>query len=152
MFVWPSVQVETPSTMRAPSPKTKRAGQSPGQGDAPSTEQKIIAAAYQCFDRYGIRKTTIDDIASAAGIARPTFYTYFDGKDEIVDHLRKLESLRVNQQIRARMKKHERFADALTECLVITVAVAKENSYVRALIENVAMSPRPPRPTPPATR
>lgn len=116
-----------------------KAADGKGNGEANPTKQRIIDAAYKCFDKYGIRKTTIDDIASTAGVARPTFYTYFDGKDEVVDHLRSLESLRVNQEIRARMKKYKTFEDALTECLVITVAVARENSYVRALIEDVAL-------------
>lgn len=116
------------------------------------TQQKIIDAAYRCFDQYGIRKTTIDDIASSAGVARPTFYTYFDGKDDVVDYIRRAESLKANQEIRQRMKKHKSFEDALTECFMITAAVAGHNPYVRALIDDIDLVSKSAAPYSPAHR
>jgi AcrR family transcriptional regulator len=104
--------------------------------DKTSSKDRIIEAAYRCFHRFGIRKTTIDDIASAARVARPTFYNYFTSKSDVVDYLRQLELLRVNQEIRARMKKYSSFAEALTEAILLSVTVAKGNDYIRALIED----------------
>ena len=104
--------------------------------DKISSKDRIIEAAYRCFHRFGIRKTTIDDIASAAQVARPTFYNYFNGKSDVVDYLRQLELVRVNQEIRARMKKYSSFAEALTEAILLSVTVAKANDYIRTLIED----------------
>ena len=39
-------------------------------------DERIIRAAYLCFDRYGVRKTTIEDIAKTAGVSRPTVYKH----------------------------------------------------------------------------
>lgn len=78
-----------------------------------TSKDRIVDAAYKCFNKYGIRKTTIEDIAEHAKVARPTFYTYFNGKDDVVDYIRQLELLRVGQQIRARMRKYANFAEAL---------------------------------------
>lgn len=47
-------------------------------------ESRIIQAATKLFARYGIRKTTIDDIAQEAGIAKGTIYLYFKSKEEII--------------------------------------------------------------------
>jgi AcrR family transcriptional regulator len=33
--------------------------------------ERILAAAERCIDRHGIRKTTMDDIASEVGLSRP---------------------------------------------------------------------------------
>jgi AcrR family transcriptional regulator len=41
-------------------------------------------AVLTCIGRFGLAKTTIDDIARAAGCSRATLYRYFDGKPEIV--------------------------------------------------------------------
>ena len=45
--------------------------------------QKILDAAEQRLWRYGFKKTTIDEIASDAGVGKGTVYLYFDGKEEI---------------------------------------------------------------------
>ncbi len=45
--------------------------------------QKILQAAEQRLWRYGFKKTTIDEIASDAGVGKGTVYLYFDGKEEI---------------------------------------------------------------------
>lgn len=45
--------------------------------------QKILDAAEQRLWHYGYKKTTIDEIASDAGVGKGTVYLYFDGKEEI---------------------------------------------------------------------
>jgi AcrR family transcriptional regulator len=51
--------------------------------DDPRT--RILAATVECLGRYGIAKTTVDDAARAAGVARATVYRYFpDGKDQVI--------------------------------------------------------------------
>lgn len=50
----------------------------------PEKEKRIIWAATTLFAKYGIRKTTIDEIARDAGMAKGTIYLYFRNKQEIV--------------------------------------------------------------------
>ena len=45
--------------------------------------QKIIEAAEQRLWHYGFKKTTIDEIASDAGVGKGTVYLYFEGKEDI---------------------------------------------------------------------
>src|SRR5690606_25473391 len=45
----------------------------------------ILQAAVECLGRYGIAKTTVDDAAREAGVARATVYRHFpDGKDQVI--------------------------------------------------------------------
>lgn len=46
-------------------------------------KEKILEAAQQLFNRFGLRKTTIDDIAKEADIGKGTIYLYFSNKEEI---------------------------------------------------------------------
>lgn len=43
---------------------------------------RVLDAAYGCFLRTGIRKTTMDDIATAAGMSRPAVYQYVRNKED----------------------------------------------------------------------
>ena len=47
--------------------------------------ERILAATVVCLGRYGIAKTTVDDAAREAGVARATVYRYFpDGKEQLI--------------------------------------------------------------------
>lgn len=53
---------------------------------SPPTKDKheaILTAAFSLFGHYGYRRTSIDDIAQEAGIAKGTVYLYFKSKEEI---------------------------------------------------------------------
>ncbi|GAA1228248.1 mycofactocin system transcriptional regulator [Prauserella halophila] len=62
------------------------AASSPGRpGRRPSTSQvELEKVAFRLFDRDGFDATTVDDIATAAGIGRRTFFRYFDSKNDVV--------------------------------------------------------------------
>ena len=50
---------------------------------APGSAQRqaILMAATAIFLRYGFKKTSMDDVAQAAGVSRQGLYLYFDTKD-----------------------------------------------------------------------
>ncbi len=50
----------------------------------PDTQQRILEAALACVKRWGIEKVTLNDIAREAGVTRPTVYSYFESRDEVV--------------------------------------------------------------------
>ncbi|MEU4887288.1 MULTISPECIES: TetR/AcrR family transcriptional regulator [Streptomyces] len=43
---------------------------------------QILDAAYACFTRHGVRRTTMDDIAREAGLSRPGVYQYVRNKQD----------------------------------------------------------------------
>ena len=47
-------------------------------------DHRIIEAAQKVFTRYGVSKTTMNDIAREAGIARQTLYNAYPGKEEVL--------------------------------------------------------------------
>lgn len=53
---------------------------------AEGVERRILDAAVRCVARWGITKTTLDDIAREAGVSRATAYrAYPGGKETVVD-------------------------------------------------------------------
>ncbi|GEO86184.1 TetR family transcriptional regulator [Ciceribacter naphthalenivorans] len=54
--------------------------------DDPKTEQKravILVQAFAAFTTYGYKRTTMDDIARAAGLSRPALYLLYRNKGDI---------------------------------------------------------------------
>ncbi|KAA0023161.1 TetR/AcrR family transcriptional regulator [Antrihabitans cavernicola] len=52
--------------------------------EADSIEDRIIVAALKQFEEFGIRKSTIEDIARRAGVDRVTVYRRVGSRDEVV--------------------------------------------------------------------
>ena len=47
-------------------------------------EKNIVEAAVRVFMRYGVKRASMHDIASEAGVARQTLYNVYPNKDEIM--------------------------------------------------------------------
>src|SRR5262245_4127398 len=48
------------------------------------TRERIREAAKHLFHSSSVAAVTIDQIAAAAGVSRPTFYVHFKDKDEVI--------------------------------------------------------------------
>jgi len=44
-------------------------------------EKKLKEVAYDCLLKYGVRKTTVDQIVQMTGIAKGSFYKFYDSKE-----------------------------------------------------------------------
>ncbi|HXZ84735.1 MAG TPA: helix-turn-helix domain-containing protein [Myxococcota bacterium] len=49
----------------------------------PARRAEILAAAQRCFWKSGIRRSSIEDVANEAGLAKGTIYLYFRSKEEL---------------------------------------------------------------------
>jgi len=83
-----------------------------------SVDVRARAAVLACIGRFGLAKTTIDDIAREAGCSRATLYRYFDGKPEIVRGAVVAEHERVAGVVVAAGRAASTFGDAVVAAVV----------------------------------
>lgn len=62
--------------------------------------EEVITAARDLFQRYGLIKTTMEDISKAAGKGKSTLYYYYANKDEIFDTVIKEDMEEVFTQVK----------------------------------------------------
>ncbi|WP_372713928.1 TetR/AcrR family transcriptional regulator [Ilyobacter sp.] len=60
---------------------------------------KILEKAKELFLIYGVKKTTVDEIAKSAGIGKGTVYLYFSSKGDIVSDLAVQEANNIASQL-----------------------------------------------------
>lgn len=72
-----------------------------------AVKMDILVNAQKLFRQYGLKKTTMDEIAAACGKAKSTLYHYFKNKDEVFDAVlfRELHNIRkvVKEKVDARI-------------------------------------------------
>ena len=86
-------------------------------------EERLVAAMLECIGRWGVAKTTADDIARAAGVSRATLYRAFPGgKDVAFEALLRHELSRFFAAVEGRFRE----ADTLEDLLVVGAVEAAQ--------------------------
>src|SRR5712691_86922 len=65
--------------------------------------ERILDAAAELILRWGYRKTTIDDIAKQAGVAKGTIYLHWKTREDLFQALIRHENLKVAEDIKQRI-------------------------------------------------
>ncbi len=71
------------------------------------TYDLILESARKIFAYFGIKKTTVDEIARKAGIGKGTIYNYYKSKDELFTAVIKREEQELKKLILEEIKKTE---------------------------------------------
>ncbi len=69
-------------------------------------KSKVVEAAQAVFLRYGFRRVTMGDIASAAGISRPALYIHFCNKENIFEAVLRTFMARALEELRVGLATH----------------------------------------------
>jgi AcrR family transcriptional regulator len=84
-------------------------------------ETRLIDAAVRCIGRWGLAKTTLDDVAREAGCSRATVYRAFPGgKDGLVDAVTRAELNRFFVRLATAIER----TDDLEDLLVVAITEA----------------------------
>jgi len=111
---------------------SRRAGVVPHGSEA--AQAHFLDAAEACFERYGVVKTTMEDIAKMAGVSRPTVYRHFSDRDSLILAvvMRRARSLIGTAQ--AYIRRQARFEDQLVEGLLFLVKTGRRDPFIRILV------------------
>ena len=97
--------------------------------------ERILAAAERCIDRHGIRKTTMDDIASEVGLSRPSVYRYFADRDDLLIELITRHGRALLDRAHKSIARQGSLADQIIESLVYIADHARRDPLTRYLID-----------------
>jgi len=106
---------------------------------AEPVEQRVVDAMLDCIGRWGLGKTTADDVARAAGVSRATLYRAFPGgMDVIFDAMVRHETARFFAAVTGELEDATALEDRLT---IGIVNAARFLSGHRALSYVIAHEP-----------
>jgi len=97
--------------------------------------ERILAAAERCIDRHGIRKTTMDDIASEVGLSRPSVYRYFADRDDLLIELNIRHARAMLSRAHKSMSRQRSFPDQIIEGVLFAADDARSDPLTRYVID-----------------
>jgi AcrR family transcriptional regulator len=90
--------------------------------------QEILEAARALFTKYGLKKTTMDDVGKAVGKGKSTLYYYFPGKTELFEAVVTDELKKINKDIRLAINA-ERSSTGKLKAFLLTRLKLKEKVH-----------------------
>jgi AcrR family transcriptional regulator len=98
-------------------------------------EERIVDAMLECIGRWGIAKTTADDIARTAGVSRATLYRVFPGgKDVAFEALMRSEVARFFESVSGPLEAVDSLEDALVIGMVGAARFLHDHEPLRYLL------------------
>lgn len=102
----------------------------------PGVEERAVAATLVCIARWGVGKTTIDDIAREAGCSRATLYRYFGTKQDLITTAVRSEVERITTAARLEADAAASLEDAAVAILGTVGAAVAEQAALRFVVTN----------------
>lgn len=105
--------------------------------EAESADERVLRAALVCFARWGIAKSTAEDIAREAGISRATVYRAFPGgKAAIMQAVGTREVERIMQRVVEATARQDTLAGVLTQGIVVACEALRTHPALSFLLEH----------------
>ena len=103
----------------------------------PPQEARLIDATLACMGRWGVAKTTLDDVARRAGCSRATVYRVFPGgKDSLLAATVRSEVLRFLATEAAALEGCEGLEDLLVTGMVTAARYLAGHEVLQCLLDN----------------
>ena len=115
------------------APRTELAA----DGGPATPEQRVVAAAIRCIARWGLAKTTLDDIAREAGCSRATVYRLFPGgKSSLIVTVGQHEVARLLLEVTSRLDDAHDVDTMLCVAIRTAGAFVAENDALQMLVRH----------------
>ena len=103
--------------------------------DRAAIREALVEAGRDHFLRYGLRKTNIAELARAAGIAKGTFYRFFESKEDLCMEIFDQEENAMREEVEAILSGEREPAPALRAVLDYAREFVRSNSLLAHLRE-----------------
>jgi len=99
-----------------------------------ATGERIVAAALSQFEDFGIRRTTMEDVARRAGVSRVTIYRRFPQKERLIETVVLREVHSFFAQVEAAVAPLGSVEDRIVEGFAFTLAAARGHGLLTRLL------------------
>jgi AcrR family transcriptional regulator len=99
------------------------------------TRELLVSTGKEMFARYGLKKTSIEELTKATGIGQGTFYRFFTSKEALFFEVLEREELTLREQINTILSESEQTRMGLKRVVVLSLTLVSENALMRSLFE-----------------
>jgi AcrR family transcriptional regulator len=97
--------------------------------------ERLLEATYRCVSRFGLGKTTVDDVVKVSGVSRATIYRHFPGgRDQLMREVVSWEAGRFFGRLAEEVAGAPDFATLLESALVFAHRALAEHDVLQKIL------------------
>ena len=100
----------------------------------PLTRQRVAATAIESFKRFGVHRTSMNDIADTLGVSRQTIYRVFESRTQLLEFIATTRVRLLSQKLIKFLSKFDNLRDALIEGMSYSVKLGREDQLLSEII------------------
>lgn len=98
-------------------------------------DARMLAAALDCFATFGTHKTSLSDVAGAAGVSRSTVYRVFGDKDGLIEAIVAAEVTRFQTALDGTVPRELPMRESLRRTVAFTLDYLNEHAVFQRIRE-----------------
>lgn len=104
---------------------------------AKSVRERLLDSAEGCLAQFGPQKTSMEDVARAAGMSRATVYRYFENRDALLLGVASRQAANLATEAMSYLAKFDNIADWLVEGLIFTLREIPKRPVFASLVTSM---------------
>ena len=105
-----------------------------GSEPSNSSRKAIAAAAVQCFERFGVHRTSMRDVADQAGVSRQTVYRVFPSRSELLAFILADRIATMGETLEPYFAAVPTLQDALVEGSIVSMRARRDDALFAELV------------------
>lgn len=126
--------MSTPADNQSLEPLLRRALRAVDEEEADETTERVLAGALSQFEDFGVRRTTMEDVARRVGMSRITIYRRFATKDALVEAVLLRECARFFAALDAAVAGLPTTDERLVEGFAFTLEFLRDHALLNRLL------------------
>ncbi len=103
--------------------------------DRQAIRERLLLAGREQFRQFGLRKTNVEGLARTAGIAKGTFYNFFQSKEDLCLEIFDREQHIIEEGIRSILQEHTEAFPAIRAVMAYNLEFLRTDSLIQRLRE-----------------
>ena len=96
--------------------------------------ERLLAAGKELFQRYGLRKTSIEELTRAVGIGQGSFYLFYNSKEELFFEILDGEERELRERIARMISESEKTRMGFKEVITRSFRMLNENTIIKSAL------------------
>jgi AcrR family transcriptional regulator len=104
---------------------------------AKPVRERLLDAAEECLQQFGPQKTSMEDVARAAGMSRATVYRYFENRDALLLGVASRQAANLAADAMGYLARFDNISDWLVEGLLYTLRELPKRPVFASLVTSL---------------
>lgn len=118
-------------------PSTTAAAARADNNKTKPVRERLLDAAEGCLEQFGPQKTSMEDVARAAGMSRATVYRYFENRDELLLGVASRQASALATEAIGYLSQYNTISDWMVEGLLFTLRELPRRPVFASLVTSL---------------